>query len=136
MGLLDERYKEPEIIEAIREMAAQGLTREFICRILKLNYKTFEFKREFDPKIDEAIADGVAMGANMSGMSLSRRVKEGDMTAIKWYETSRGYRKAVDQVQVEMSGTLKTEIDDATLEVRLRELEKKMEKDVNQRRKT
>lgn len=133
--LKDDRYNDEEVIQAIREMAAQGLTREFICRVLKLNYKTFELKREFYPALDEAISDGVAVGANVAGMALLRRVKEGDMTAIKWYETSRGYRKGTDQIQVDVSGTLKTEIDDATLEVRLRELEKKMEKDVNQRRK-
>jgi len=135
MAFKDERYMDDEIIEAIREMASQGLTREFICRILKLNYKTFELKREYYPALDEAISEGIAMGANMSGMALSRRVKEGDMNAIKWYETSRGYRKAVDQVQVDLSGTIKTEIDDATLDAKLKELEQKMEEHVNKRRK-
>lgn len=107
-------------------MAAQGLSKEFICRILQIHRRTFETKAEFHADIDQLIAEGVAMGANIAGKSLMKKVREGDLGAIKWFETSRSYRRP-DAQYIDLSASLtERAITPEAVDVRLKELEAKL----------
>lgn len=116
-------FEDKELINMIRDLAAQGLNRDMICRLLKISRQTWDMHNEHNEALAEVMADGHAMGAQMAGMALIRKVKEGDLNAIKWFETSRGYRNVEPQF-----GDLKISMSDEAVSSRISELESKLKK--------
>jgi hypothetical protein len=116
-------FDDPELINMIRDLASQGLNRETICKLLRISRQTWDMHSEYNEQLAEVMADGRAMGENYAGMALLRKVKEGDLAAIKWFETSRGYRKPEAQF-----GEIKIAMSDEAVQSRIDELESKLKK--------
>jgi hypothetical protein len=77
------------LINSIELMAACGLTLEDISLKLKISEASvYNYKDKF-PIIAEAIKRGRADGKELSSHALLKKVKEGDISAIKWYEQTR-----------------------------------------------
>ena len=115
------KYNMEEVREKVRELSSQGLPKEMIQRLLKMSFKHLDMTAEFIAELDDLIHEGFAMGGTYAGSALMRKVREGDLGAIKWFEQSRGYRRAIEDVKVDISGSL--DMTDEVLDARLKEIE-------------
>jgi hypothetical protein len=84
------------LLSEIETLASFGLTLEDISLFLKINESTFHnYKNKF-PEIKQAVEKGRSSGKAVSGKALIRKVMDGDISAIKWYEQSRhGYSEKI-----------------------------------------
>lgn len=107
---------EPQIshIDAIKTMAGYGLTQNMMATILGWSHDTFTRRKQEDPAIERALAEGKASASyNVSEALYNKAVgnirvadKDGkvykrppETAAIRWYDISRGGYK--DRVVVE-----------------------------------
>lgn len=81
----------PRDLKQIEEFAAIGMTKTEIAMLIGISRRAL-FRWQKRPDVMDAIERGRARGLQMAGMNLWKKVKEGDMTAIIWFEKTRGKR--------------------------------------------
>lgn len=81
----------------IQRFAAIGLTFEEIAMMIGISLKQFQRWRE-RPDVYEAVQKGRAKALALVGKKLYEKATAGDMTAIIWFEKTRGKRS--ERVQV------------------------------------
>lgn len=82
----------------VRRASGMGLTMAETAALLGMNVATFSERRKAFPDIDDVIALGDAEAGVRVASALLRRAEQGDMSAIRWYETTRkGRAEKVEQ---------------------------------------
>jgi len=95
------------LINQIETLAGLGLTLEDISLVLKINESSFHRYKDRFPQIVQAVENGRAKAKETSGKALIRKVQEGDLPSIKWFEQTRfGYS---EKIKTENEHTVKHE---------------------------
>lgn len=84
------------LINQIEAMAGIGLTLKDISLVLGINESTIHLYKSKHPEIVQAVKNGKVKAQLRSGKALLRRVDEGDLPSIKWFEQTRfGYSEKI-----------------------------------------
>lgn len=104
-----EKYADLSIdqMEKMAFLAGVGLTLQQICYCLKINYGTIANSAKYE-EIMQALDEGRAKAKSKVNIALYRKACEGDVAAIKWWDTTRGdYKETVDhRISMEMTAVL------------------------------
>jgi DNA-binding transcriptional MerR regulator len=116
-------FQDDEIISKIETLSAHGMLMEDICYLLNLTKHDFYYKGSTENILAAAYSRGRSGGIAKVGQALFSKACTGDVPAIKWWETSRGHRKEIQTIEVTHQFE---DLQDAELEDRIAELEKKL----------
>jgi hypothetical protein len=89
LGTLKVNPSDAALINQAKRLAELGLTNEQISYIIGVGTSTLRRYKSNDPVFSAAISKGRAEGLAKSSTALMQKVEEGDVAAIKWYETTR-----------------------------------------------
>jgi transposase-like protein len=89
---------EPRDLAQIEQFGALGLTQAEIAPLLGVSSTTFENWLRQYPEVYESWKRGKSKGLAVAGKALHDKVKSGDVTAIIWYEKTRGRRS--DRIEI------------------------------------
>lgn len=78
--------------EQIRRMAGIGLAQTKIGYCLGVSYNTWAEFCERNPEVKELLEAGKAQAELQVGAALMKRTQQGDMGAIRWWESTRAGR--------------------------------------------
>ena len=76
-------------IAEIETLAGLGLTQTEIATVLGIGEKTLRRRKREKQEVLTAIERGKCKAKVISGRSLLNKVKQGDVPAIRWFETTR-----------------------------------------------
>jgi len=76
-------------LELISRAAGLGLSRKHIAALLGMNEDTFTLRRKKFPNIEHSFITGKAQADLVVSNALYKRAKDGDISAIRWYEMTR-----------------------------------------------
>jgi transcriptional regulator with XRE-family HTH domain len=104
----------PDVLRQVEELAGYGLTQEQIAAVIGLSERTLRRRKEDTEVFSAAIQRGKAKASAEVGKSLFRRAKEGEVSAIRWWEMTRDGRSERSQAETKIEVT-----HDAETEARL-----------------
>jgi hypothetical protein len=111
----------PEIDENMlrqaEELAGYGLSQPQIAAVLGFSERTLRERKNESTEFDAALARGKAKAAAVVGKALFSRAKDGDVSAIRWWEMTREGRSEKTQTEAKVEV-----INDGQTEARLARL--------------
>jgi transcriptional regulator with XRE-family HTH domain len=101
----------PDVLRQVEELAGYGLTQEQIAAVIGLSERTLRRRKEDTEVFSAAIQRGKAKASAEVGKSLFRRAKEGEVSAIRWWEMTRDGRSEKAQTESKVEVTYDAETD-------------------------
>lgn len=89
-----------EFLRQLETAAGLGLTNERICGLLGLHHTTLNKLMHRDERVKLAITKGKGEASFTVSKALFTRCKEGDVPAIKWFESTRDGRAEKSETNV------------------------------------
>ena len=87
-----------ERLEMVERMAGVGLNHERMAAVLGISLSTMDKKASQIKEVNEAIQRGKGKASFTVGKALFEKAREGDVPAIKWFETTRDGRSDRQQL--------------------------------------
>lgn len=95
------------MLRQIETLSGYGLSMDKIAAVLGIGLQTLTRRKRDNELVNGAVMRGRAMMEATCARSLFDRVKEGEVPAIKWYETTRCGRAEKQDVKQETEVTIK-----------------------------
>jgi hypothetical protein len=95
----------PEVLKKTEKLAAQGLDKSQIARVLGICYQTLNEKTKEFSEFSEAIEEGKAKGVATITNALFVKAKGGDVNAQKYFLNNRNNENWKDKVVSEVDIT-------------------------------